>query len=110
VTDTVGWGRDNRRRISAAHIDKRAFDSQAHRCGIRRTGTAFILGISLTAIRLLMRSGVDWVKKHDLSKSDPAQLASRTRIYNWFRDVGESGVHHQYFGTETACSPLPLPA
>jgi acetyl-CoA synthetase len=27
-----------------------------------------ILGISPTAIRLLMRSGVDWVKKHDLSK------------------------------------------
>ena len=27
-----------------------------------------ILGISPTAIRLLMRSGVDWVRKHDLSK------------------------------------------
>jgi len=76
-----------------------------------------ILGISPTAIRLLMRSGTDWVKKHDLSKlrilgstGEPWDPES----YQWFFDHvggGRCPIINISGGTEiVGCllSPLPI--
>ncbi len=78
-----------------------------------------ILGISPTAIRLLMRSGVEWVKKHDLSKlrilgstGEPWDPES----YQWFFEhVGgkRCPIINISGGTEiVGCllSPLPITA
>ncbi|RJP20925.1 MAG: acetate--CoA ligase [Candidatus Abyssobacteria bacterium SURF_5] len=76
-----------------------------------------ILGISPTAIRLLMRSSVDWVKKHDLSKirilgstGEPWDPES----YQWFFEHvggGRCPIINISGGTEiVGCllSPLPI--
>ncbi len=78
-----------------------------------------ILGISPTAIRLLMRSGLDWVKKHDLSRirilgstGEPWDPES----YEWFFEhVGgkRCPIINISGGTEiVGCllSPLPITA
>jgi acetyl-CoA synthetase len=76
-----------------------------------------ILGISPTAIRLLMRSGLDWVKRHDLSKirilgstGEPWDPES----YEWFFEHvggGRCPIINISGGTEiVGCllSPLPI--
>jgi acetyl-CoA synthetase len=75
-----------------------------------------ILGISPTAIRLLMRSGVEWVKKHDLSRirilgstGEPWDPES----YDWFfKNVGggRCPIINISGGTEiVGCLLAPLP-